>query len=146
LRVKLRKVTIIPGDGYSGGFEHASPLRGIQLDIHGSDRARMKAETAIIVSLAGPAAQRRYSPRSCRSWHAASDYDLASALALRLNGDGKTASAYLKWLGIVADNLVAGRWSFLEKLAAALLERGTLSGPEILATIMPPMKGGSYAD
>jgi hypothetical protein len=141
-RIKLRSVTIVPGNGYSGRVEHVSPLRGIHLDVDGSNKARMKAEAAIIVSLAGPAAQRRYNPRSLRAWHSSSDYELASGLALRLNRDEESAAAYLKWLGMVARQSVEAQWRFIEKLAGALLDRESLSGSEILAVLMSsPMKG-----
>jgi hypothetical protein len=132
----------LPAAEYSGRFEHVSPLRGVHLDIDGSNRARMKAEAAIIVSLAGPAAQRRYNPRSLRTWHSSSDYELASDLAVRLNRDEESATAYLKWLGMVARQSVEAQWRFIEKLAAALLDRESLSGSEILAVLMSsPMKG-----
>ncbi len=139
-RMKLRSATIIPASDYSGVVEHQNPLRGIRLDYDGSDRARMRAESAIIISLAGPAAQKRFNPRSWRSYHGASDFELVTDLALRLNGDGNTATAYCTWLSLVADNLVSGSWRFIEMIAQALLVRGALSGDEVRNLIMADMQ------
>jgi hypothetical protein len=91
----------------------------------------MRAERAILVSLSGPAAQKRFNPRSLRKWHSQDDYCLATDLALRLNGDGGTATAYLGWLQIVAENMVAANWLQVGTVAQALLERRTLSETEI---------------
>jgi ATP-dependent Zn protease len=62
LGLKVHSATIVPAPGIDGKVEHANPLRGIHLDYDGSDRARRRAEIAIIVCLAGPAAQRRHKP------------------------------------------------------------------------------------
>ncbi len=140
LRLKVHSGTIVPAPDYSGQVKHESPLRRTRLDIDGSDRARMRAESAIIVSLAGPAAQKRFNPRSWRSHHGEYDFKLVTDLALRLNGDGKTATAYCTWLSIVADNLVSANWQWVEIIAQALLARGTLSGDEVRNLIMADMQ------
>ena len=68
--LKVHSVTIVPTPEFRGHIWHANPLRGIHLDCDGSVRARIRAEVGIIVCLAGPEAQRRFSPRSwrCASW------------------------------------------------------------------------------
>jgi ATP-dependent Zn protease len=71
----VRAATIIPAPGVTRSVGHANPSRGIQLDFDDSPRARRRAETSIIVCLAGPAAQRRYSARS--SYYGASDHATA---------------------------------------------------------------------
>ncbi len=137
LGFKLHRVTIVPTTDETGSTVHANPLHGIELDVDGSDRARMRAEKAILIALAGPAAQQRYRPRSWRRNHGASDFDWATDLALHLCGDGETATAYLKYLDLVARKMVAGpRWPVIAAVADSLLERGTLSGREVRATIM----------
>jgi hypothetical protein len=45
-----------------------------------------------------------------------------------LNGSERATDAYLKWLGIVAADLIETHWEDVESIAAALLERGTMSG------------------
>jgi ATP-dependent Zn protease len=56
--IPVRKATIIPKRDESGHVLYVSPLRGVKLDCDGSDRARLRAESAIIIFLAGRAAQR----------------------------------------------------------------------------------------
>jgi hypothetical protein len=123
-----------------GCVEHVSPLEGIRLDIDGSDRARIRAEKAIIVALAGPAAQRRYNPRSLRSWHASSDHDWAAELALRLNNSSEAANAYLRWLEIRAADLVSVSWPLIDVVATALLDRGMLHASEVSDAILGAMR------
>jgi hypothetical protein len=135
--LKLKTATIVPTVDASGSAESENPLRGIKLDIDGSDRARLRAEKWITVMLAGPTAQRLHNPRSWRHYHGASDRKVAVDLALNLNGSGEAASAYLNWLEIVTRQMIAGSWPSVERVAGALLEHGTLAGPELLAAIMP---------
>jgi ATP-dependent Zn protease len=129
--LKIRRATIIPAEDYTGRVEHESPLRGIRLDIDGSDRAALKAEKAILICLAGPAAQRRFRRSSWRTHHGAGDHEIASDLALRLQGSGKIATAYLGYLQLRADSLVESNWNFVELFAQRLLELKTLEYREI---------------
>jgi hypothetical protein len=70
-------------------------LRGIRFDGDTSARAREQAESAIIVRLAGPEAQRTHSPRSWRFRHGAADFKQAVDLASRFNGSDEAVRAYL---------------------------------------------------
>jgi hypothetical protein len=45
-----------------------------------------------------------------------------------LNGSERATDAYLKWLGIVVADLFETHWEDVESIAAALLERETMSG------------------
>lgn len=141
-RLKVRSATIVPTIGTSGEVASASPLRGIHLDHDGSDRAHQRAETAIIVYLAGPAAQRRHSPHSWRSYHGRIDHSAAADLALRLNGSVEVTNAHLKYLVIVARDMVAASWAHIERVADALVERGTLTGDEVAALGRPATRSG----
>jgi hypothetical protein len=76
-------------------------LRGIRFDGDTSARAREQAESAIIVRLAGPEAQRTHSPHSWRFRHGAADFKQAVDLASRFNGSDEAVRAYLDWLAIV---------------------------------------------
>ena len=131
----VHRVSIRPEGDAKGIVSHSNPLARIRLDIDGSDRARMRAEAAILVCLAGPAAQRRFNVRSYRKQHAASDFDMAAELALRLNSSAKAANAYLAWLHIRADDLVAARWKIVTALADLLLERTELGRDAVPAAI-----------
>lgn len=126
LGVRLRSATVIPSEGSHGTLKHDNPLRGINLEFDGSDRARLKAEKGIIIALAGPAAQRHFAPRSWRFGHGAADRECAVDLAWRLNGSGEMVAKHLAYLQARAEGLVEGSWRFVEALARALLEHGRL--------------------
>jgi hypothetical protein len=126
-----RAVTIVPHGADQGQVTHEDPLSGIQLDFDGSDRARTRAERAIMICLAGPVAQRRFAPRSWRRWHGASDYVTAVDLARRINHSARAADAHLKWLDIRTEDLIESLWGPVERVAAELLAHGTLAPDEI---------------
>ena len=128
---RLHRATIVPSGDYAGIVEHSNPLRGIDLGSDRSPLARLRAEDAIIVHLAGPAAQRRYKPRSYRSYHGKIDYERALGLAVAQNGPFEAAKAQLRWLEIVARDMIEQQWHFVESVAEALLEKGTLSGAQL---------------
>jgi len=133
--LKVYGATIVPAPGIAGKVEHANPLHGIRLEFDGSARARQRAEAAIIVCLAGPEAQRRHRPRSWRSYHGWHDHERAADLASSVNESGEAANAHLKWLEIVTRDELATLWPFVETIAAALVDRQTLTAAEILAEI-----------
>ena len=54
---------------FRGPIAHENAIRGPKLGLGKSDYARLCAGRAILVRLAGPAAQKRHAPRSWRSWH-----------------------------------------------------------------------------
>jgi hypothetical protein len=83
--LKTHSATIIPTLEFRGHTLHANPWHGIRRN---STLAgiRYRAESAIIVHLAGPEAQQRHSPRSWRSHHGASDFEHAFDVATGLNG------------------------------------------------------------
>lgn len=139
LGFKVRRVTIEPGKDHDGFVEHDSPLRGVRLDIDGSDRARLRAEKAIMICLAGILAQRRFAPRSVRQWHGEADRDLAADLALRINGSGEAATAFLRWLDLRTADVIESAWDSVESLAAALLERRTLDAHAAKAAMDTPI-------
>jgi hypothetical protein len=62
--------------------------------------------TVLIMCLAGPEAQRRYSPRSWRSVHGASDYAQVVDPAVRINGSSEAAGAHVRWQKIVTRDCV----------------------------------------
>jgi len=141
IEIPLETATIAPTKTMAGSPLSKNPLRGVILDYEDSDRARLLAEKAIIVALAGQAAQRRYNPRSWRSYHGDDDRKIAVDLALRLNGSSEATSAYIKWLEIRAHDIIKQRWRQVEAVANALLEKGTLSGEELRAVILASLTG-----
>ena len=99
--LKIHSATIDPTPGFRGHTLHANPLRGIRLNLSLA-RVRDRAESAIVVYLAGPEAQQRHNPRSWRAHHGASDFKQAFDLAMGLSTSGEAAHAYLDWLTVVA--------------------------------------------
>jgi hypothetical protein len=118
----------------------------VRLEIDGSDRAKLKAEKAMLIWLAGPAAQRRFRVKSWRSHHGRSDYDSTRDLALRLHGSGELATAYLKWMQAQAQAFVAVNWRFVRAFARGLLKDDTLEYrdiQEIMVTTEATVRRGS---
>jgi ATP-dependent Zn protease len=127
--------TILAAGDSAGQVRHENPFPGISLEFDGSDRTRLRVERAIMICFAGPVAQKRYRPTSWRGWHGAADYATAAELAFRVCGSREIASAFLKWLDLRAGSLIADHWDAVERVAAALLERGAL-GHEEIASLM----------
>jgi hypothetical protein len=109
-------------------------LRGIRLNLSLA-RVRDRAESAIVVYLAGPEAQQRHNPRSWRAHHGASDFKQAFDLAMGLSTSGEAAHAYLDWLMVVTRDEIAALWPQVEKVAHALVARRTLIAAEIKALL-----------
>jgi hypothetical protein len=98
LGLKVRSASTVPEGDSAGRVVHRDPWRGINLEWNDSARADRRAKAVIIMCLAGPEAQRRYSPRSWRFVHGASDRAAVVDLALRMNGSNEAATAYVRWL------------------------------------------------
>ena len=123
--VWVYSATIVPEGDALGHVMHAAPLRGRRVTPRSSPVFRRRAETEIIVAIAGVEAQQRHGPLP---WYGAGNdwqraYNLARAVCL----SDKEAFAYLKWLEIVAREQIEASWPDVEKVATALCERGTLS-------------------
>jgi hypothetical protein len=116
---------------FRGPIVHKNALRGAKLGLGESHSARLRAERAILVRLAGPAAQKRHAPRSWRSWHGESDLKQALDLASSVSSSPSAAHALVARLGTAADDLIAARWSLVERVASALIEGSTLSAAQI---------------
>ena len=68
-RVQVRDATIVPNEDYLGQVAHHSIFGRVRPDRARSQRASRRIEQSIIVSMAGPAAQRLYCKRNrARSW------------------------------------------------------------------------------
>ncbi len=114
LRLKVRRVSIEPDETSAG---RASMRLG-------------RGERAVLVTLAGPYAQRRYAPRS--GWRSRShggfdsgyDFDIAINLIAAMHGNGKVAKAYWRFAEAKAEHLVEQHWQKTEAVAKALLKGG----------------------
>jgi hypothetical protein len=137
LGYKPQSATIVPTVDAAGYVIHANPLHGFQLDIDGSDEARLRVESAITICFAGPIAQKRYSPRSWRRVHGQWDYDTIAELGLRVCGSGEQAAAFIRWRELVTLDLVKAHWLRIQQVAGQLLEREHLSYADLDAIIVP---------
>jgi hypothetical protein len=137
--VAVRSSTIAPDkqEGYAGRVRHGDLTRRVNIEADNSPSTRSRIERRIVVALAGTAAQRRYDRRSWRSFHSSSDYEMAANLADAVSSSPAASEAFLKWLAVATDDLIAARWVEVEKIAKALLEEKTLSGARIPALILP---------
>jgi len=87
-----------------------------------------------LIYLAGPFAQRRFSPRS--NWRSGNDdFDIIKKrLPWQFDCSG-FEKRYLAFLEVAAQRLVDYFWADIEAVAEALLNHETLTGREILAVI-----------
>ena len=112
----------MPKDGpiLAGLFEN---LSDVNVD-HGRTVERL-----IIRRLSGVAAEAKLTGLRSEVVRS-SDYQYVARLAVDLFGSAKQAEAYLKFSWSAAEALFApgAHWAAVEKLAAAMLERGKVSG------------------
>lgn len=130
----VRRVSIVP-DLAAGtlGLATNHGLPSFRPDVRDDAPTQAKAEREILILLAGPAAEERFTGRRNRAGAAGDHAAAAAALALSLCGDEDEASAFLAWLVIRGRNLIAapGQWIRVAALARALVDRRELSGAEV---------------
>jgi hypothetical protein len=102
-------------------------------------RGEQAKERAILVTLAGPYAQKRFDQRS--DWRGRShtgvssgcDFDIVTDLIHTMHGKGKVAEAYWRYVEARAEQLVNQHWDRIEPLAEALLQRKAMTGDAMKA-------------
>jgi hypothetical protein len=99
--------------------------------------ARAVAQANLISTLAGPAAQRKYAPRSRVPYAARFDDDDADDLAVLLARCPAGETALRRFAYREAAALVAAEWPAVEALAAELMTRDEISGEEMIEIIRP---------
>ena len=138
LGVRVKSVTIQPTLNYSGR---------VLFDGLG----RRTTEKKILITLAGPHAQRRFAPNSAwRSGNKAHlnsgyDFDNVALLIHDEHGNGKVADLYWRYVMAKAEQLVEGWWPHIEAVASALLKRETLTGAEMWQAMCERGKGDQFA-
>ncbi len=88
-----------------------------------------------VIALAGEASQRRFNPQSVRSYHAEQDREAVIAYAFNLAGSEKAVQALVKLWSIQATELIEFRWPSVQKVAAMLLQRRTISQADVWALV-----------
>jgi hypothetical protein len=104
--IKIKKVTIIPEADSVGHVHHAKVIRGRSSELDNSPRHRQRMEIQIMISLAGPLAQRIWNPRTYRTYQCRSDHQTAVDVAMTYCGSGKQATAFLRYLHVCVDEFV----------------------------------------
>ena len=123
--VKFKHVTIVPDDSLGMLFHGQSP-KWFRPDIDSSPRINLRAESHIVVSFAGQLAEAKFLGKHPRfGMH--SDNRQAVDMAFRLCGSEKTVNAYLRYLWSACEDSVSVYWRDIQAVAAALLEKKTLS-------------------
>jgi hypothetical protein len=133
---QVRRVTIVPS-GDTLGCVHESPWsmslwEAIEY-LDNYPAKRLKLENEIVVLLAGREAAKRWSGRY-NNLGARFDFDTADHYALKIvGGDTAIASAYLRYLVLVAKSWInqSLTWEQIEAVAQELLVKGTLSGKRV---------------
>ena len=134
LYVRVKSVTIRPDVGSSG-------MTKLDLRYLNNDKQ-------VLITLAGPYAQRRFAPRS--RWRSSStsvvtlnsgwDFDTVTGLIYDEHGNGDAAKFYRRYAEAKAKQLVDRGWRRIEAVAKALLERETLTGTEMSQVILTDIR------
>ena len=124
-------VTIEPGEGYRGRSSSKYMFKNLRPDVEVTPHTRLRIENEILLCLAGPAAQRKFNPRSVRRHHGLGDKKVADELASYVTGTGRQFEAFMNWMWARAEDLVNLHWPTIEDLAAALLDSRKFSGRQM---------------
>jgi hypothetical protein len=136
-RIRITKATIKGAAETKGRIIHHNPLVNAHPDVGTSAKTRPRIEHRIVVSFAGPIAQRRFNARTCRHYNAHEDYVTATNLAGYLVGSDKERDAYLNWVWVHTENFIEQEWPQVETVAKWLLEHETMTGAAIRKLVFP---------
>jgi hypothetical protein len=120
--------SVVPGEGF--GMAHLLVELSGKPDLEATDAMRLEAEKYAIATLAGMVAQQKYRKSSMHSYYCQSDRHNAADLMSHFVASDRELTAYLNWLQIRAEQLVASEWTMIESVAEALIERDRLSAKE----------------
>lgn len=125
-------VTIAPGTMPDG-----RPTGGLFLLLRGGDRSAASGwgHRHLVMTLAGPAAQRVHDPCSYVLSCARYDLEEAGNFAFVMSTSREAARALLLWAHAEARARVAADWHLVEALAVALLAETTLTGEAATAIL-----------
>jgi hypothetical protein len=135
--VKTRAILVIARDGSPGRHSLGSYIAGMRAGLGRSPQAQRHAENMALVCLAGPAAQRRFSPKSMRRYHGESDRRLAIDLLSRFTNSDEELRAYRRLIEARTRRMIARpeTWRLVEGLAKRLLEKGSMTGAEVVQVL-----------
>jgi hypothetical protein len=141
--IRVNTVTIISTDDAHGHVKHQNPLRGINIEVDGSDRARIRAERLAAVCLAGPIAQRIWNARSWRQWHGYQDHQTAYSVISAVSSSDRHAEMWLRTIAVTTEDMlrVPHIWGCVTSLADALMAKGWLAARDVRTTIQSTLDG-----
>jgi hypothetical protein len=130
-------VTIVPGEPSIGALVRQRLLDDDDIDLaleygHQDEirRNRNRIGDAILVSLAGPYAQRRHAPSS--KWRRGKDIKEASRLIYALyqhcHRPIRAISSFQRHTNVIMDDFLEGHWNAIETLAHRLIRDSLLGG------------------
>lgn len=135
LHLRFKKVSIRPDSDSLGRLVHRKFKAADNPECNSSARIQLLMEKHAICALAGREAQRKFNPRSIRSYHHRSDYgQVIEYLSCRV-ADGEEIRLWARLLVHRANALITFRWPAVKAVATALLERKTLTEQEVRDTI-----------
>jgi len=143
VQIEPKAVTIIPNDGYSGlvslpAYFSDSDFLDLAAVTEFSPELQRKVENSVLISFAGPQAQKYFNPKGFRSYHAEKDYECVVELLFRLEQDQDVLKHYFRMLDCKARNFVRSpnHWKAICDLAKALLAQPKMSGREVRETVL----------
>jgi ATP-dependent Zn protease len=122
-------------------------VRRVSINADGGGSAQLarlgRGERAILITLAGPYAQRRRAPHS--HWRSRNhtgrrsdtDFDVATDMICNMYGKGKVAETYWRHMEARAEEMVGRYWRHIESVASVLLERKEITGD--IRVAFPPV-------
>ena len=141
----IKSVTIIPDDDSYGSVSTGPYFSGDEWDhligvnsedISGDMQHRL--ENDVLVSLVGPAAQKRFNFLGYRKFHGEQDRKIAMNWLSKLEEDNQILGYYFRMFDLRARNFVqrVTNWGLICHLAETLLVRSTLTGDEVKSVIL----------
>jgi len=141
----IKSVTIIPVDDSYGSISTSPYFSGDEWDqLNGvnsediSGDMQQRIENDVLVSLVGPAAQKRFNLFGYRKFHGEQDRAIAIEWLSRLEGDNQILGYYFRMFDLRARNFVqrSTNWRLICHLAETLLAKPTLTGDEVKSVIL----------
>ena len=133
-------VTIVPGKPSIGALARQHLLGDFILEYDDEIRQnRNRIDDAILVSLAGPYAQRRHDPSS--KWRRGKDLKEVSDLIYCLHRHCQSArdraiSSFWRYTNVIMDDFLETNWNAIETLAHRLIRDRTVSRDEAIAAAL----------
>lgn len=136
---RIKRASIVPNekDGSAGHVKTKSGLHFRSLEYTTPSGARIgRLHERIVSMMAGIAAQRRFSPRSVRSFHARGDYENAALILERIHSPNEIQHVW-RYLEEKTKHLIEipQFWFVIGHLAKALLKHTIMTGEQVDATI-----------